>query len=99
MSFNLQTYPGDNDAVAQVILGRADVGPHPGHVLRVPGQGASRQDRGRHTRSRRRTPSAIYFRKGDPLGAKLRAGVAKLKRNGTLMRLARKYKIPVSDVK
>ena len=41
----------------------------------------------------------IYFRKGDPLGAKLRAGVAKLKRNGTLVRLARKYKIPVSDVR
>ena len=56
-------------------------------------------------RSRSRTPSrqkdtfGIYFRKGDPLGAKLRAGVAKLKRNGTLVRLARKYKIPVSDVR
>ena len=44
VSFNLQTYPGDNDAVAQVILGRADVdrldwavragsGQQPGHQL------------------------------------------------------------------
>jgi polar amino acid transport system substrate-binding protein len=98
VSFNLQTYPGDNDAVAQVILGRADVDltqdtsfafqakAHPGKIA-VAYTFAAKDTFG------------IYFRKGDPLGAKLRAGVAKLKRNGTLVRLARKYKIPVSDVR
>jgi polar amino acid transport system substrate-binding protein len=98
VSFNLQTYPGDNDAVAQVILGRADVDltqdtsfafqakAHPGKIV-VAYTFAAKDTFG------------IYFRKGDPLGAKLRAGVAKLKGNGTLVRLARKYKIPVSDVR
>ncbi len=41
----------------------------------------------------------IYFRKGDPLGSQIRRGIAKLKANGTLARLAAKYKIPVADVK
>jgi polar amino acid transport system substrate-binding protein len=98
IDFNLQSYPGDNDAVAQVILGRADVDltqdtsfafqakAHPGKIAVA------------YTFLAKDT-FGIYFRKGDPLGAKLRAGVAKLKRNGTLMRLARKYKIPVSDVR
>jgi hypothetical protein len=35
----------------------------------------------------------------DQGGSKLTAGVAKLKKNGTLVRLARKYGIPVSDVR
>jgi len=41
----------------------------------------------------------IYFRKGDAIGAQLKAGVAKLKANGTLAKLAAKYKIPTADVK
>jgi polar amino acid transport system substrate-binding protein len=98
VSFHLQTYPGDNDAVAQVILGRADVDltqdtsfafqakAHPGKI--AVGYTFPAKD-----------SFGIYFRKGDPIGAKVRAGVAKLKRNGTLARLARKYKIPVRDVK
>jgi len=98
VSFNLQTYPGDNDAVAQVILGRADVDltqdtsfafqakAHPGKIAVA------------HTFPQKDT-FGIYFRKGDPIGTLIRRGVAKLKRNGTLVRLARKYKIPVSDVR
>ena len=98
VSFHLQTYPGDNDAVAQVILGRADVDltqdtsfafqakAHPGKI--AVGYTFPQKD-----------TFGIYFRKGDPIGAKLRAGVAKLKKNGTLTRLAVKYKIPVKDVK
>ena len=54
IGFNLQSYPGDNDAVAQVILGRADVDltqdtsfafqakAHPGKIavgVHVPGKG------------------------------------------------------------
>jgi polar amino acid transport system substrate-binding protein len=98
IGFNLQTYPGDNDAVAQVILKRADVDltqdtsfafqakAHPGKIA-VAYTFAAKDSFG------------IYYRKGDPLGAKIKAGVAKLKSNGTLVRLATKYKIPVSDVK
>jgi polar amino acid transport system substrate-binding protein len=40
----------------------------------------------------------VYNRKGDPIGAKVKAGLAKLKSNGTLAQLATKYKIPAGDV-
>jgi polar amino acid transport system substrate-binding protein len=98
IGFNLQTYPGDNDAVAQVILKRADVDltqdtsfafqakAHPGKIAVA------------YTFSTKDT-FGVYYRKGDAIGAKIKAGVAKLKSNGTLVRLATKYKIPVSDVK
>ena len=98
LGFSLQSYPGDNDAVAQVILGRADVvltqdtsfafqaKAHPGKIQVA------------YTFPARDT-FGIYFRKGDPISAQLKAGVAKLKANGTLVRLAKKYKIPVSDLK
>ena len=98
IGFSLSSYPGDNDAVAQVILGRADAvltqdtsfafqaKAHPGK-LAIGYTFAAKDSFG------------IYYRKGDPLGANLKAGVAKLKSNGTLARLATKYKIPVADVK
>ena len=98
IGFNLQSYPGDNDAVAQVIIGRADAvltqdtsfafqaKAHPGKI--AIGFTFTAKDR-----------FGIYYRKGDPIGAKLTAGVAKLRSNGTLARLATKYKIPVADVK
>ena len=97
LGFNLQSYPGDNDAVAQVILGRADVDltqdtsfafqakAHPGKIAVA------------YTFPDKDT-FGIYYRKGDALGAKLKAGVAKLKSNGTLARLAAQHKIPASDV-
>jgi polar amino acid transport system substrate-binding protein len=98
VSFNLQTYPGDNDAVAQVILGRADVDltqdtsfafqakAHPGKIA-VAYTFPEKDSFG------------VYFRRGDALGLKIRAGMAKLKANGTLAKLAAKYKIPVSDLR
>jgi polar amino acid transport system substrate-binding protein len=98
IGFNLQTYPGDNDAVAQVILKRADVDltqdtsfafqakAHPGKIAVA------------YTFSAKDS-FGVYYRKGDAIGAKIKAGVAKLRSNGTLVRLATKYKIPVSDVK
>jgi polar amino acid transport system substrate-binding protein len=97
LGFSLQSYPGDNDAVAQVILGRADVvltqdtsfafqaKAHPGKI--AVGYIFPEKD-----------TFGIYYRKGDALGAKIKAGVAKLKGNGTLKKLAAKYKIPASDV-
>lgn len=98
IGFSLQSYPGDNDAVAQVILGRADVvltqdtsfafqaKAHPGKIQ--VGYIFPQKD-----------TFGVYFRKGDPIGAKIKAGIAALKANKTLVRLAVKYKIPVSDFK
>ena len=97
ISFHLQSYPGDNDAVTQVILGRADVDltqdtsfafqakAHPGKIAVA------------YTFPEKDT-FGVYYRKGDPVGAKIKAGVAKLKSDGTLARLASKYKIPAADV-
>ena len=98
IGFNLQGYPGDNDAVAQVILGRADVvltqdtsfafqaKAHPGKIAVA------------YTFPQKDT-FGVYYRKGDALGAKIAAGLKTLKSNGTLANLAKKYKIPVGDVK
>src|SRR6266545_5905521 len=98
IDFNLQSYPGDNDAVAQVLIGRADVvltqdtsfafqaKAHPGKI-QVAYTFPAKDSFG------------IYFRKGDAIGAKVKAGVKTLKSNGTLAKLAAKYKIPVSNVK
>jgi polar amino acid transport system substrate-binding protein len=98
IGFTLQSYPGDNDAVAQVLLGRADAvltqdtsfafqaKAHPGKI-QVGYTFAAKDTFG------------IYYRKGDAIGAKIKAGVATLKSSGTLVKLAAKYKIPVADVK
>jgi polar amino acid transport system substrate-binding protein len=98
IGFNLQSYPGDNDAVAQVVIGRADADltqdtsfayqakAHPGKIQVA------------YTFTAKDT-FGIYYRKGDALGAKIKAGVAKLKANGTLARVAAKYRIPAADVK
>jgi polar amino acid transport system substrate-binding protein len=98
VGFNLQSYPGDNDAVAQLILGRADAvltqdtsfayqaKAHPGKLAVA------------YTFPAKDT-FGIYYRKGDALGAQLKSGIAKLKADGTLAKLAAKYKIPVADVK
>ena len=43
----------------------------------------------------------IYYRKADAatLGTQIKDGVAKLKADGTLVKIANKYKVPVADVK
>jgi polar amino acid transport system substrate-binding protein len=100
IGFSLQSYPGDTDAVAQVLLGRADAvltqdtsfvfqaGKHPGKIaigFTFAGSDAF----------------GIYYRKADAgtVGAQVKDGVAKLEANGTLKTLAKKYKIPAGDVK
>jgi polar amino acid transport system substrate-binding protein len=98
IGFNLQSYPGDNDAVAQVILGRADV------VLTQDTSFAfqSKAQPGKiavaYTFPAKDT-FGVYYRKGEDIGAQLRRGMAKLKASGTLTRLAAKYKIPAADVR
>jgi polar amino acid transport system substrate-binding protein len=100
IGFTLQSYPGDNDAVAQVLLGRADAvltqdtsfafqaKQHPGKIAVGFTFAASDQ-------------FGIYFRKADAaaLGQQIKDGVATLRTNGTLAKLATKYKIPVTTVK
>jgi polar amino acid transport system substrate-binding protein len=98
ISFTLQSYPGDNDAVAQVLLGRADAvltqdtsfayqaKQHPGKI--AVGYTFAASDR-----------FGIYYRKGEDIGGQLSAGIKTLKSNGTLAKLAAKYKIPPSTVK
>jgi polar amino acid transport system substrate-binding protein len=98
IGFNLQRYPGDTDAVAQVLLGRADAvltqdtsfafqaGKHPGKL--AIGYTFAGSD-----------AFGIYFRKGDPVGKQIDDGVRVLRTTGKLKALATKYKIPVQDVK
>jgi polar amino acid transport system substrate-binding protein len=98
IGFSLQSYPGDTDAVAQVLLGRADAvltqdtsfafqaGKHPGKLAIGYTFGA---------------PDAfgVYFRKGDAIGKQIGDGIKQLRSTGKLKTLAAKYKIPVADVK
>jgi polar amino acid transport system substrate-binding protein len=100
IGFSLQSYPGDTDAVAQVLLGRADAvltqdtsfafqaGKHPGKL--AIGFTFSGSD-----------AFGIYYRKADAatVGAEIKDGIARLKVKGTLKGLAQRYKIPVADVK
>ena len=100
IGFTLQSYPGDNDAVAQVLLGRADAvltqdtsfayqaKQHPGKIAVGFTFAASDQ-------------FGIYYRKGDAagVGKQIADGIAQLRSNGTLAKLATKYKIPVNTVK
>jgi polar amino acid transport system substrate-binding protein len=100
IGFSLQSYPGDTDAVAQVLLGRADAvltqdtsfvfqaGQHPGKIaigFTFAGSDAF----------------GIYYRKADAgtVGTEIKDGIASLEAKGTLKTLAKKYKIPVADVK
>jgi polar amino acid transport system substrate-binding protein len=100
IGFTLQSYPGDNDAVAQVLLGRADAvltqdtsfayqsKGHPGKI--AIGYTFAASD-----------AFGIYYRKADASSVGMQAsdGVASLKSDGTLTKIATKYKIPVSTVK
>jgi polar amino acid transport system substrate-binding protein len=98
IGFSLQSYPGDTDAVAQVLLGRADAvltqdtsfafqaGKHPGKL--AIGYTFSTSD-----------AFGVYFRKGDVLGKQIGDGIRQLRSTGKLKALATKYKIPVADVK
>jgi len=96
---NLSGYPGDTDAIAQLLIGRADA------VLTQDTEGAyqKRQHPGKLTIAYLFPASdtfGIYYRKSDAkLGKALRSAIATLKKNGTLKRLAKKQQIPAGDVK
>jgi polar amino acid transport system substrate-binding protein len=96
---NLQSYPGDTDAVAQLLIGRADA------VLTQDTSGAyqKKQHPGKLSIAYlfpEQDTFGIYYRKSQTkVGKALRSAVATLRKNGTLKKLAVKYQIPVSDVK
>src|ERR671931_873204 len=96
---NLSSYPGDTDAIAQILIGRADA------VLTQDTEGAyqKRQHPGKLTIAYlfpQADTFGIYYRKSDvKLGKALRSAIATLKRNGTLRKLAAKQQIPLGDVK
>lgn len=98
LGFSLQSYPGDTDAIAQILIGRADA------VLTQDTEGAYQMKKhpGKIAIGYL-FPAAdtfgIYYRKGDKIGAKMKAAIAALKRNGTMKKLAARYQIPAGDVK
>ncbi len=96
---NLSGYPGDTDAIAQLLIGRADA------VLTQDTEGGyqKRQHPGQLAIAYlfpEKDTFGIYYRKSDTkLGKALRIAIATLKKNGTLKKLAAKQQIPLSDVK
>ena len=96
--FTLQSYPGDTDAVGQLVVGRADA------VLTQDTSGAyqKKQNPGKLAIAYLfpETDSfGIYYRKGETkLGTALKTAIKTLKKNGTLKKIAAKHQIPVTDV-
>ncbi len=98
VKFTLHSYPGDTDAIGQILIGRADavlsqdtsaafaMSAHPGKI--AIGYLFPQTD-----------AFGVYYRKGEPIGAQIAAAIKALKANGTLAKLAVKYRIPVGDVK
>ncbi len=97
IGFSLQSYPGDTDAVAQVLLGRADA------VLTQDTSYAfqARKHLGKLAVGYTFAASdtfGVYFRKGDAIGTQIGDGIRVLRVTGKLKKLATKYQIPVADV-
>ncbi len=96
---NLSGYPGDTDAIAQLLVGRADA------VLTQDTEGAyqKKQHPGKLAIAYlfpETDTFGIYYRPSDTkLGTALRSAIKTLKKNGTLKKLAAKQQIPASDVK
>lgn len=98
LGFTLNSYPGDTDAIGQILIGRADavlsqdtsaayaMSKHPGKV--AIGYLFPATDK-----------FGVYYRKGDSIGGEIATAIKALKANGTLSKLAAKYKIPTGDVK
>ena len=96
---NLQSYPGDTDAVGQILIGRADA------VLTQDTSGAyqKKQHPGKLAIAYlfpETDTFGIYYRRSDKkLGTALRVTIKALKKNGTLRKIATKHQIPLTDVK
>jgi polar amino acid transport system substrate-binding protein len=98
LGFTLRSYPGDTDAVAQLLIGRADA------VLTQDTEGAYQEQKhpGKVTIAYifpAYDAFGIYYRKGDSIGTQFKNAIGLLKKNGTLVKLAKRYRIPLGDVK
>ena len=80
IGFTLQGYPGDNDAVAQVLLGRADAVLTQDTSFAFQAKAHPGQDRDRLHVRRAATQFGIYYRKADAatLGLQIKDGIARL---------------------
>jgi polar amino acid transport system substrate-binding protein len=96
---NLQSYPGDTDAIGQILIGRADA------VLTQDTEGAfqKKEHPGKLAIAYlfpETDTFGIYYRKSDTkLGNALKAAIKTLKKTGALKKIAAKYQIPATDVK
>jgi polar amino acid transport system substrate-binding protein len=96
--FTLQSYPGDTDAVGQLLVGRADA------VLTQDTSSAyqKKQHPGKLAIAYlfpEKDTFGIYHRKSDKkLDTALKAAIKTLRKNGTLKKIAAKHQIPVADV-
>src|SRR5207244_2704226 len=96
---NLSGYPGDTDAIAQLLIGRADA------VLTQDTEGAyqKKQHPGKLAIAYlfpETDTFGIYYRPSDKkLGTALKSAIKTLKKNGTLKKLAAKQQIHAADVK
>jgi polar amino acid transport system substrate-binding protein len=96
---NLTSYPGDTDAIGQILIGRADA------VLTQDTEGAyqKKQHPGKLAIGYlfpETDTFGIYYRSSDKkLGTALKAAIKTLKKNGTMKKLAAKQQIPAGDVK
>jgi len=96
---NLSSYPGDTDAIGQILIGRADA------VLTQDTEGAYQKKQhpgklGIGYLFPETDTFGIYYRPSDKkLGTALRAAIKTLKKNGTMKKLAAKQQIPAGDVK
>ena len=99
MQMNLASYPGDTDAIGQILIGRADA------VLTQDTEGAyqKKQHPGKLAIGYlfpETDTFGIYYRPSDKkLGTALKAAIKTLKKNGTLKKIAAKQQIPAGDVK
>ena len=101
---NLQSYPGDTDAVGQILIGRADA-----VLTQDPSDPASWTTGAVYLLPGKLAISylfpesdafGIYYRPGDKkLGTALRSAIKTLKKKGTLKKIAAKHLIPVTNVK
>jgi polar amino acid transport system substrate-binding protein len=96
---NLQSYPGDEDAVAQILLGRADA-----VLTQDTSAGSYKQKNPGKLAVAYLFPETdtfgIYYRKSDKkLGTALKSAITTLKKKGTLKKIAAKYQLPATDVK
>ena len=96
---NLSSYPGDTDAIGQILIGRADA------VLTQDTEGAYQKKQhpgklGIGYLFPETDTFGIYYRPSDKkLGTALRAAIKTLKKNGTMKKLAARQQIPAGDVK